>query len=192
MAAFAGDCASILKDLECYPAHVMGISLGGMVAFQLAVDYPDLIRKLVIVNAVPDLVPSSIQDMLSYWQRLLIIRLLGMEKMGQVLADRFFTGPGQESLKAVFVKRWSENHKPSYRASLKAAFGWSIRDRLGEIKAPTLVIGADGDYFPVEDKVAYTALIPEARLVVVNNSKHALPAEKPQEFNDIAENFLRS
>jgi pimeloyl-ACP methyl ester carboxylesterase len=110
--------------------------------------------------------------------------------MGRVLAERFFTEPEQEALKEVFVARWSENHKPSYRAALKAAFGWSVLERLGKIQVPTLVVGADGDYFPTEDKKTYTALIPGARLVVFENTKHALPAEKPDEFNQVIENFL--
>lgn len=187
---FAEDTARLLEGLDCGPVHLLGISLGGMVAFQMALDFPELIKKLVIVNSVPELVPRGLGDLLAYWQRLLIIRLLGMKKMGGVLAERFFTEPGQEDIKEVFIERWSENHKPSYRAALKAAYGWSVRERLGEIDLPTLVLGAEGDYFPTSEKEAYTALIPGARLVVIKNSKHALPAEKPEEFNQVVEEFL--
>ncbi len=190
MRLFAGDTARLLEELKSYPAHVVGISLGGMVAFQLALDFPHLVRKLVIVNSPAELMPRGIQDRISFWERLVIIRFFGMERMGRVLADRFFTEPDQEGLRQIFVERWSENHKPSYRAALKAAYGWSVLKRLGEIRVPTLVVGADGDYFPVEDKQAYTALIPGAKLVVVENSKHALPAEKPEKFNQLVERFL--
>lgn len=190
MGAFAGDAAGLLEHLGACPAPILGISLGGMVAFQLALDFPGLVSKLVIVNSVPELVPRGLGDLVAFWQRLIIIRLLGMRRMGQVLADRFFTDPGQEALRQIFITRWSENHKPSYLAALKAAYGWSVRERLGEISVPTLVVGADGDYFPTEDKQAYTALIPGARLVVIENSKHALPAEKPQEFNQVVGEFL--
>ncbi len=190
MESIVEDVALLLKGMDFFPAHVMGISLGGMVAFQLALDWPKLIRKLVIVNSVPELVPRGIGDLMDYWQRLLIINLMGMEKMGRVLAERFFTEPGQEFLRQTFIRHWSENHKPSYRASLKAIYGWSVRDRLGEIKAPTLVVGSEGDFFPTKDKEAYTALIPEAELVVIENSKHALPAEKPDVFNQAVMSFL--
>jgi pimeloyl-ACP methyl ester carboxylesterase len=190
MPLFARDTAFLLEELSAYPANILGISLGGMVAFQLALDFPDLVKKLVIVNSVAELVPKNHRDVISYWQRLLIIRFFGMEKMGRVLANRFFTEPDQEALREVFIRRWSENHKPSYRAALKAAYGWSVVDRLGEICVPTLVVGADGDYFPTEDKEAYTALIQGAKLVVFENTKHALPAEKPEEFNQVVEGFL--
>lgn len=187
---FADDTARALTKLQLTPAHIVGISLGGMVAFQFALDFPALVKKLVIVNSVPELVPRGMGDLLDYWKRLIIIRLMGMEKMGRVLAEQFFTLPDQEPLKEIFIRRWAENHKPSYRAALKAAYGWSVRDRLGDIQAVTLILGADGDYFPTSAKEAYTALIPDARLVVVENTKHALPAEKPAEFNQIVLDFL--
>lgn len=192
MALFAEDTAHLLEGLGLFPACIIGISLGGMVVFQLGLDFPALVKKMVIVNSVPELVPRNLSDRLAYWQRLIIIRFLGMEKMGQVLAEQLFTEAGQEPLKEILVKRWSENHKPSYLASLKATYGWSVRERLGEIKVPTLVVGADGDYFPTADKEEYTALIPGARLAVIENSKHALPAEKPEEFNRVVEGFLIS
>ncbi len=190
MVQFARDTACLLKGVDAVPSHVVGISLGGMVAFQLILDFPNLVDKLIIVNSVPELLPRNLADRLAYWQRLLIIRLLGMEKMGRVLAERFFTRPEQESLREIFVSRWSENHKPSYRVSLQAAYGWSVRGRLGEIQVPTLVVGAEGDYFSNEEKEAYTALIPTGSLVVVPDSRHALPAEKPAIFNQLVLDFL--
>ena len=187
---FARDVSGLLDSLTAVPAHVVGISLGGMIAFQLALDYPDLMDRLVIVNSVPALVPRGLGDWLGYWQRLLIINFVGLERMGQVLAERFFTRPDQADLREIFVRRWAENDKPSYRASLRAAYGWSVRDRLGEIEHPTLIVGAEGDYFPTAEKAAYTAAMPRAELAVVPDSKHALPAEKPQEFNRLVLDFL--
>ena len=187
---FAEDTARLISGLGLESAHILGISLGGMVAFQLALDHPELVRSLVIVNSVPELIAHNFKDRIDCWKRLLIVRLFGLEKMGQVLAERFFIEPEQEGLREVFVQHWAENHKPSYLASLKAAFGWSVLGRLGEIQTPTLVIGAEGDYFPNAEKEHYTGLMPNAELVIVENSRHALPAEKPKEFNKIVENFL--
>ncbi len=190
MTLFAEDTARLIRALEFNSVHIIGISLGGMVAFQLALDYPDLVRSLVIVNSVPELIAHNFKDRTDYWKRLLIVRLFGLEKMGQVLAERFFTEPEQEGIREIFVRRWAANHKPSYLASLKAAFGWSVLGRLGEIQAPALVIGADGDYFSNAEKEQYTQLMPNAELVIVENSRHALPAEKPTEFNQIVLSFL--
>ena len=187
---FGSDTAQFMRAIDISSAHILGVSLGGMVAFQLALDNPELVRSLVIVNSVPELIAHNLNDRIRYWQRILITRLFGMEKMGRVLADRFFNEPEQEGIREIFVQRWAENYKPSYLASLKAAYGWSVLDRLGEIQTPTLVIGSDGDYFPTAEKEHYTRLMSNAELVIIENAKHALPAEKPAEFNRTVLNFL--
>jgi len=61
---------------------------------------------------------------------------------------------------------------------------------LEEIRCPTYVIGADGDYFPTEEKEIYVQLIPGAELRVIEEARHALPAEKPGEFNAVVQEFL--
>ena len=190
MDLFAKDTADLIQSFGIPAPHLMGISLGGMVAFQMALDYPGLVRSLVVINSTPELMARNWTDRARFLQRQLIIRFLGMEKMGRVLADRFLPDPRHAELRQVFVKRWAENHRPSYLASLKAAYGWSVKERLGEINCPTLVIGADGDYFSTADKEAYTALIPDARLIIIDNSRHALPAEKPKELNKAVLDFL--
>ena len=51
VAQFASDAAGLIERLGLGPVHVQGISMGGMIAFQLAVDKPDLVRSLTIVNS---------------------------------------------------------------------------------------------------------------------------------------------
>jgi len=189
---FAEDTVKLIRALKLSSVHLLGISLGGMVAFQLVLDYPEVIRSLIIVNSVPELIAHNLNDRISYWKRILITKLFGMERMGQVLAEQFFLEPEQEGIREVFIQHWAENHKGSYLASLKAAFGWSVMGHLGEIQAPTLVIGAEDDYFSNAEKERYTRLMPNAELVVVEDSRHALPAEKPAEFNQIVLSFLHS
>ena len=51
MAEFAQDAVALLRHLNAAPAHVVGLSMGGMIAFQMAVDSPGSVRKLVIANS---------------------------------------------------------------------------------------------------------------------------------------------
>ena len=192
MKLFGEDSARLLSNLDCSPAHILGISLGGMVAFQMGIDHPEVVRSLVVVNSTPDLVPRSLMDHLGTWQRYLIIRLMGMRKMGEVLGKRFFPKPEQGKLREIFVERWAENHKPSYLEAMKAAVGWSVYDQLGKIRAPTFVIGSDRDYFPTEYKEEYVKKLQRGRLEIVKDARHALPAEKPEEFNRLVHGFLTS
>ncbi|TFG47851.1 MAG: alpha/beta fold hydrolase, partial [Anaerolineales bacterium] len=66
---FAADAAELLKVLSVHPAHILGISLGGMVALQLAVDYPDLCQSLVVVNSTAEMKPKTLNEIFALWQR---------------------------------------------------------------------------------------------------------------------------
>jgi len=187
---FAADMAGLIQALGIAPTHVVGISLGGMIALQLAVDAPDLVRSLVIVNAAPEFVVRTFQDRLQVWQRQLIVRLLGMRRMAEVLSKRLFPKPEQADLRQVFVDRWAENDPRAYREAMQAIVGWSVTDRLSTVSCPTLVIAADQDYTPVAVKEAYVAQMPRAELVVIEDSRHATPVERPDQFNETVAAFL--
>jgi len=110
--------------------------------------------------------------------------------MRKVLGKRLFPRPEHEELRRLFVERWAENDKRAYLDSLRAIVGWSVTDRLGTISCPTLVVAADEDYTPVSVKEAYVAEIPQAELVIIPDSRHATPAERPEQFNEVLMAFL--
>jgi 3-oxoadipate enol-lactonase len=187
---FATDTAELIRLLDIAPAHVVGISMGGMIAFQLAVSAPDLVKSLVIVNSGPELVLRTWKERLNGLQRLLIVRLLGMRKMGEALGKRLFPKPEHQELRRMFVERWAENDKRAYYAAMRGLVGWSVADRLGDVRCPTLVIAADEDYTPVSLKRAYVAKMPRAEMVVIEDSRHATPVERPEQFNQALIAFL--
>jgi 3-oxoadipate enol-lactonase len=187
---FAADVAALLRHLDTGPAAVVGISMGGMIAFQLAVDAPDLVERLVIVNSGPELILRTWGERFQAWQRLALVRLLGMGGMARFLVPRLFPKPDQEEIRRTFIERWIENDRRAYMASLRALLGWSVADRLGEIRCPVLVIAADQDYTPVAAKAAYVARLPQAELAVIPDSRHATPIDQPQAFNRAVLTFL--
>jgi len=187
---FAGDTAELIRALGVAPVHVVGISLGGMIALQLGVSAPDVVRSLVIVNSGPEFIVRTFKERLQVFQRLLIVRLLGMRKMGEVLGKRLFPKPEQEGLRRTFIERWAENDVQAYMDAMRAIVGWSVTEHLDSIRCPTLVIAADGDYTPVALKEAYVAKMPRAKLVIVHDSRHATPVDQPEQFNQALTAFL--
>lgn len=187
----AEDTLALLQALDI-SAHLVGLSLGGMVAFQVAVDAPERVRSLTIVNSGPRGPEPTFKQRLPLYIRLFIIRLLGMRRMGEALARRLFPKPEQAGLRRTFGERFAANDREAYIAALKAIFGgWSVAGRLGDIQCPTLALASDQDYTSVDLKRAYVAALPRAELVVVPDARHALPLEKPQEFNQALAAFLR-
>ncbi len=190
MRIFAEDIAELLKKLGVKTTHVLGISLGGGIAFQFAVDYPELVKSLIIVNAGIEVPVDSFKMKLEAFKRTFIVKLVGMKKMGKVLAPRLFIKPEQEDLREKLIERWAENDKKAYLSAMRALIGWSIRDQLYKVKFPTLIIGSDEDYAPSSIKEEYTALIPNAKFIEIKDARHAVPMEKPKEFNEIVMKFL--
>lgn len=191
MSLFAADTAELIRTLGIGPTHVVGLSLGGMVAFQLAVDTPELVRSLVIVNSVPEIDIRSRAVRRALVQRSLIVRLLGMRALGWVLGRRLFPKDSQHQLRRAFVERWARNQRGAYLAALKALAGWSVTGRLSAIDCPTLVIGADQDYTPVAVKQSYVTALGSAELVVIEDSRHMTPLDQPDAFNRAVLRFLK-
>jgi pimeloyl-ACP methyl ester carboxylesterase len=189
---FATDTANFLKALEIPSAHILGISLGGMIAFQLAVSSPENVKSLVIVNSVPSMVVNGFADRWQLWRRSAIVELMGMRRMGEYLAPRLFPKPEQAELRQEIIQRWAQNDKQAYLAAMRSFVGWDVTGQLAAIDCPTLVLSGDEDYWPVADKAAYTAKTPNARLLVIEDSRHATPVDQPEIFNTAVHDFLSS
>lgn len=187
---FAADTITLIKMLGLGPVHLVGISMGGMIAFQLAVDAPELVRSMTIVNSGPALIVRTLAERLSIWQRFIIVRLLGMRKMGEVLAKRLFPKDEHAAIRATFADRWAENDQRAYLDAMRALVNWSVAEHLPKITCPTLFLCADQDYSPTSLKEFYAKQMPHAELVVIADAHHAVPVEQPEEFNRAVDEFL--
>jgi len=187
---FCDDTVRLLRSINAWPTHLVGLSMGGMIAFQMAVSHPEFIRSMVIVNSGPDLTLRTRAQKLELLKRRLIVRILGMRKMAEILAGRLFPEKGQESLRREMARRWAQNDKNAYNNSVQALKDWSVSKHLGEILCPTLVISADQDYTPLSYKQSYVNKMPDAELVAIPNSRHATPLDQPEIFNEIVSEFL--
>ncbi|UVJ45302.1 alpha/beta hydrolase [Pseudomonas sp. LS1212] len=190
IAGFSADLIALFEHLNLGPVHLVGLSMGGMIGFQTAVDHPALLRSLCIVNSAPEVKLRSPDDYLQWAKRWGLARLLSPATVGKALGAKLFPKPGQTELRQKMAERWARNDKRAYAASFDAIVGWGVRERLSRITCPTLIISADRDYTPVALKEQYTALIPNARLAVIADSRHATPLDQPQTFNQTLLQFL--
>ncbi|VVN63638.1 3-oxoadipate enol-lactonase 2 [Pseudomonas fluorescens] len=189
---FTHDLVALFEHLNLPPAHVVGLSMGGMIAFQLAVDEPERVKSLCIVNSAPEV---KVRRPHEYWwwaQRWTLARVLSLATIGKGLGDRLLPKPNQADLRRKMAERWAKNDKRAYLASFDAIVGWGVQERLSRIACPTLVISADHDYTPVAHKENYVKLLPDARLVVIEDSRHATPLDQPEVFNATLLDFLKT
>ena len=188
---FADDVALFLEALNIKHVSVLGLSMGTATGFELAINYPDLVKSLIAVNMSAKLPVITFDEKRQFFLRVVIVKLLGMKKMGEFLAPRLFPFPEQEDLRKKVAIRWSENEKKSYLSAFYSLKNWSVEEELHKITCPTIVIASDGDYTPVEIKEEYVKKIPNGQISIIKNSHHAVPMEKPEEFNKIVLDFLK-
>ena len=187
MAGFADDCAALLDRLGCGPVHLVGISMGGMIGFQLACDRPDLLRSLTIVNSTPEVIPRKPANIWK-WPSAGSSRLLSLRTIGRALGRLLFPKAEQAGLRdrgALGGERQARLPGQPRRDHRLGRAGTIGRDRLsdpGDQRGSRLT--------PVSLKQAYCERIADARLVVVEDSRHATPMDQPEIFNTTLLGFL--
>ena len=185
--AHEDDLNALLSDLGSAPAHVVGLSMGGMMALRFAVAYPQSVRSLVLADSALDGHTWS-----DDWQT----RWYGMReaaKTGQIaeakrrwlehpLFDSARSDPFLASLLARMVEDYSGWHWCN-RDTARVPSAPSA-EQLGEVRMPSLVItGAHdiSDFQSVANTLA--AGLPAVRRLIIPNSGHMVNLEAPREFN---------
>lgn len=187
---YADDIVELLDALGIVRAHIVGHSMGGAVALQMAVAHPDRLNSLVVVNAQASF---AVRD----WRRHLVIltRLLaggsaGMERLSRFLARRLFPGDGQADLREQMVERYPRNDARAYLAAVQALAGWSVETLVDRVATPTLVIAGEYDIAPIERAREFAHRLPRGELRVVPDSGHATPFDQYQRMNALILDFL--
>ena len=192
VAQFAADAVELLRALDAAPAHVIGLSMGGMIAFQMAVDFPQALRSVTIVNSGPELILRTPAEQQAIQARHTIVHQHGMAALAKLIAAPLFPNPEQTAMLQEFETEIASNDPRAYLDSLSAITGWSVADQIGEIRCPVLIVSSDQDYTPVEWKRAYAAKIPDARVEVLENSRHVGNIDQSGSFNRIVLDFLNN
>jgi 3-oxoadipate enol-lactonase len=187
---FADDTMQLLESLDALPVHIVGLSLGGMVAFQMVVDRPDMVKSLTIVNSCPEMIIHKFNEWIEFWRRIVTIRLVGMQRLAKFLCRRLFPEPHQEEVRCEAIRRLTANDKRAYISTLRAISGWSVIDRIERITCPTLLLSGELDFLPMPTKQTCVSKIAQSELMIIDNSRHMTPVDQPEKFNKALAEFL--
>jgi 3-oxoadipate enol-lactonase len=198
IADMAEDTAGVIKNLNLGQTHIIGISMGGMIAQELAIRHPELVDKLVLVSTTAG-GPTGVNAKPEIMALLMCVE----EESIETRVRRTFTAIAGEGYMAehpddleIIVK--GSIAKPmsleSYQRQLGACIDHSIRgvaEQLGKITAPTLIIHGECDpLIPYENGKYLAAHIKGARLSSYPGVGHLPPIEAPERFNREVIEFL--
>lgn len=193
----ATDTIKLLNYLDIHSTHIIGHSMGGYIAQQIAINYPEYVNKLILESTAPI---SSVRNNLLF-KNFLRWRKEGMDLELWIWAWLFwlFSPKRFEDREFVntYIKGAVEYPFPQsingFRHQIKAISTFDVRKKLKNIKAETFVIEGKEDILilPCEAK-ALTNGIPKASFMHIQNTAHRVHTENPKVFNQTVLIFLHS
>jgi len=173
---FAASLWALLDHLSASHVNIVGFSLGGAVGLEMALQRPNSVRRLALINSLGSYRLDHWRKWLEAGLTMILVPLIGMHRVAHFAANRLFPMPWQRSLRERAAAAVSAVPARSYLDSARALIGWTAIDRLHRLrrKTKTLVIAAENDYTPLDEKRALARRL-GARFVVVRGSRHGTP-----------------
>jgi pimeloyl-ACP methyl ester carboxylesterase len=203
----ASDAVAVLDACEVEQAHVVGLSMGGMIALQMALEHGRRMNRLVLACTTACLGEFGERTVQEVSER------MGLDLTAEdpnELADVNMEQVARELIALSFSRDMIEKAAPMIEQLLQQALRWlptpqvlhaqyagirahNVADRLGEIQRPTLVMTAGRDrLIPPEQGEAIAAGIQGATLRAFAKAGHAINMERAPQFNQAVRDFLRS
>ena len=185
------DVKAFLDALDIEKATLVGFSMGGAIAFEMASKYPSYVENLVIVNSGPDFnnMGSIGEDLLK--NRTHFLETKGLDLLAKEISFNMFPEEHQIALRNEFETRCKNNDYKAYYQSFVTLMNWGLGDKLKDISTKTLVVASDMDYTPISFKEDYVNRMQNASLSVIKNSRHGVVIDQPDAFNEILNRFLK-
>ena len=188
---FADDTAALMDGLGISRAHVLGISMGGMIAQELALNYPQKVEKLVLCSTLcggeKSVLPSGVaMGSLTADRSTMSHEEVAKMVIPVILTEDFVKkNPDYVELQLQRILKAPISDEP-YRRQLSAVMRFNAHDRLLQIKAPTLILCGRKDILvPPGNGPILAEAIPNSRLVYLERSAHALAEDLDEEINTI-------
>ena len=180
---FADDTAGLMDALGISRAHALGISMGGMIAEELVLNYAEKVEKLVLCSTScggAKSVPLSLEVLgtLTTDRSALSPEEIARMMIPLLVTEDFIKNNPELAELAIQQMITAPISNEAYMRQLNATIGFDTYDRLSEIKAPTLILQGRGDILiPPENASILDKAIPNAKLVYFENSAHGLLEE---------------
>jgi len=189
----AADYTRVIES-ELGPSHLMGFSTGGSIAQYVAIECPEAVRSLVLLVSASRLSEEG-REICMRWQAL--AREGRWQELRADMASITVTSQTNKRLARAFIRVFGRfvlrvpSDPQDFLTTLEADLNHDATGRLGEISAPTLIIGGSDDPFFSESLLRETAQkIPYATLHVYEGIGHGVPKERKRRYENDTIAFL--
>jgi pimeloyl-ACP methyl ester carboxylesterase len=197
-----GRCVEALcEHLDLGRVALVGNSMGGFIAAEVAIQFPQRVERLVLVSAAGITGPGMRRRPVLTFARIAAAVTAATAARHRTMARRRRARHMALSLVARHPSRLRADvawealmkgaGKPAFDDALRACLDYDFRDRLPDISCPTLIVwGRTDAVIPVKDAAEFERLIGGSRKVVMDDTGHVPMLERPAAFNDLLLDFL--
>ncbi len=205
IAGYARLIDELLAQLGVDAAAVVGNSMGGFIGAELAIAFPQRVERLVLVSAAGISThehrgSTRVLPAMRRAERILMASGAWAATRSDAVARRARLRDAALGVvirhpdrlpAALAAEQIRGAGKPGFVQGLEAVLDYAIRERLGEIACPTLIVWGERDrLINVRDADVFAELIPNSRKVVFDDTGHMSMLERPERFNPLLEQFL--
>lgn len=177
-------CIHVLDEKSISKAIVCGLSLGGVIAQLMTLNYPERVEALILINTFACLRPKQLDEWAYLLKRFFISLLFGKDKQAELVAERLFPADENELYRQEVISQIKEADRDIYKKAMEAIAVLDLRKRIPSIQCKTLVITAELDStVPPRNQIEMANLIKSARQVFIPDSRHAVIIDQPDLTN---------
>src|SRR6201997_4717909 len=192
IALMASDAAAVLDAADVESAHVFGISMGGMIAQEFALQYPKRVRSLILGCTAAG-GPTAVRAEPEAAQMLMTRDRMTPEQAAEAAVPFIYnpTTPRERIDEDIAIRRPWFPRPEAYKAQLQGILAWEAYSRLFGIAAPTLVIHGESDRLvPPGNAKLIAEQIPGAKLVMIPHASHLFLTDQTEVAHRAIFDFL--
>ena len=188
----AKDTVALMDHLDIDKAHLVGVSMGGMISQIICLDHPERALTLTAIMSSPGMakdssLPGPTQQFFEGWKEYMLLNLQGRKEDGIVKLYEGLAGsrfPFDEKMfREYYAPVAAHGNNPYPAHSMAVGASPDRTGRLCEIRAPTLVIhGSEDPLIPLDHGMALVNNIPNAKTYIMEGAGHELPANLTPEI----------
>jgi pimeloyl-ACP methyl ester carboxylesterase len=193
---------AFMEQLDLGPCVIVGNSMGGFVAAELAIQFPEVCDRLALVAAAgisvttlrkrPTLTGARVWAAIAARTIARSEQVVRRPRLRHQALQLVARHPVRLKPDLTYELLQGGN-KPGFLPAMEALLSYDFRDRLPEIRCPTLIVWGEKDMLvPVEDAGEFERLVPRAKKVVLEDTGHIPMIERPITFNDCLLEFIES
>lgn len=195
IADMARDALALADHLELDAFHLLGVSMGGAIAQEMAVQAPERVRTLAL--AVTFAAGGAYARRLAVVWGARVAQVSREQHVDELMlmnhSEGFYDHPEMvEFIRTAMLNNPHPQPPEAFARQLAACSRHDTRDRLGSLTMPTQVIGGECDILvPVWKSNEVASLIPGSKLTILPGAPHGLSVERAEEFNALVLDFIR-